>query len=184
MHDSSTKASWSNVNFPRLAFQLWFSPYLERHLPFASVRFIRIEPEGYQHTQWTNTKPDKTVVVAFEHSRVLTIFCSKFFTSDHPLYNVHIVYSQYMGGLKWKPCYKRSRVLASARVPPLVARCYCHLWWYFKAFVIYLVCVKLCKVKWIIPLFAKFLSFCTCPAFPKCQGSRLQKANSHSFAIS
>ena len=25
-----------------------------------------------------------------------------------------------MGGLKWKPCYKKSRALASARVPPLV----------------------------------------------------------------
>ena len=60
------------------------------------------------------------LVVAYEHSRVLAIFCSKVFTSDHPLYNVHIVYSQYMGGLKWKPWYKKSRVLASARVPPIV----------------------------------------------------------------
>ena len=31
------------------------------------------------------------------------------------------MYSQYMGGLKWKLCYKKSRVLASARMPPLVA---------------------------------------------------------------
>ena len=30
------------------------------------------------------------------------------------------MYSQYMGGLKWKLCYKKSRVLASARMPPLV----------------------------------------------------------------
>ena len=41
-----------------------------------------------------------SVEVALEHSRVLAIFCSMVFTSDHPLYNVHIVYSQYMGGLK------------------------------------------------------------------------------------
>ena len=36
------------------------------------------------------------------------------------MYNVHNVYSQNMGDLKWKPCYKKSRALASARVPPLV----------------------------------------------------------------
>ena len=30
------------------------------------------------------------------------------------------MYSQYMGGLKWKLCHKKSRVLASARMPPLV----------------------------------------------------------------
>ena len=30
------------------------------------------------------------------------------------------MYTLYLGGLKWKPCYKKSRVLASARVPPLV----------------------------------------------------------------
>ena len=36
------------------------------------------------------------------------------------MYWEYIVYSQYMGGLKWKPCYKKSRALASARVPPLL----------------------------------------------------------------
>ena len=30
------------------------------------------------------------------------------------------MYSQYMSGLKWKLCYKKSWVLASARMPPLV----------------------------------------------------------------
>ena len=30
------------------------------------------------------------------------------------------MYSKYMGGLKWKLCYKKSRVSASARMPPLV----------------------------------------------------------------
>ena len=34
------------------------------------------------------------------------------------------MYSQYMGGLKWKLCYKKSRVLASARMPPLVIMCF------------------------------------------------------------
>ena len=36
------------------------------------------------------------------------------------MYWEYIVCSQYMGGLKWKPCYKKSRALASARVPPLL----------------------------------------------------------------
>ena len=36
------------------------------------------------------------------------------------MYWEYIVWSQYMGGLKWKPCYKKSRALASARVPPLL----------------------------------------------------------------
>ena len=36
------------------------------------------------------------------------------------MYWDYIVYSQYRGGLKWKPCYKKSRALASARVPPLL----------------------------------------------------------------
>ena len=31
------------------------------------------------------------------------------------------MYSQYMGGLKRKLCYKKSRVLASARMPPLIS---------------------------------------------------------------
>ena len=38
------------------------------------------------------------------------------------MYWDYIVYSQYRGGLKWKLCYKKSRALASARVPPLVYR--------------------------------------------------------------
>ena len=38
------------------------------------------------------------------------------------MYWEYIVCSQNMGGLKWKPCYKNSRALASARVPPLICR--------------------------------------------------------------
>ena len=30
------------------------------------------------------------------------------------------MYTLYMSGLKWKLCYKKSRVLASARMPPLI----------------------------------------------------------------
>ena len=53
-----------------------------------------------------------------------------------PMYWEYIVYSQYMGGLKWKPCYKKSRALASARVPPLldnhlVLLIYCIFWPHF-----------------------------------------------------
>ena len=36
------------------------------------------------------------------------------------MYWEQTMYSQYMGGLKWKLCYKKSRVLASARMPPLM----------------------------------------------------------------
>ena len=52
------------------------------------------------------------LVVAFEHSRVLAIFCSKVFTSDHPLYNVHIVYSQYNG---WSKVKTMLQIIASTR---------------------------------------------------------------------
>ena len=45
------------------------------------------------------------------------------------MYWEYIVFSQYMGGLKWKPCYKKSRALASARVPPLV---FCHCIWFSR----------------------------------------------------
>ena len=35
------------------------------------------------------------------------------------MYSECKMYTLYMSGLKWKLCYKKSRVLASARMPPL-----------------------------------------------------------------
>ena len=61
---------------------------------------------------------------ALEHSRVLAIICSRVFTFDHPCIESIQCAHCTMDGLKWKPCYKKSRVLASARVPPLVL-----IWW-------------------------------------------------------
>ena len=60
------------------------------------------------------------VEVALEHSRVLAIFCTMVFTSDHPCIESIQCAHCTMDGLKWKPCYKKSRVLASARMPPLM----------------------------------------------------------------
>ena len=49
-----------------------------------------------------------------------------------------------MGGLKWKLCYKKSRVLASARMPPLICVYTC-------------VCVHVCLCKQMI-----FVHLCLC----------------------
>ena len=64
------------------------------------------------------------LVVALEQSRVLAIFCITVFTSDHPCIeskqctlNTWVVWNS----LKWKLRYKKSRILASARMPPLIA---------------------------------------------------------------
>ena len=65
----------------------------------AKARFqfnVLVEPS--QEWPWMANVKDKVrtrwwLVVAFEHSRVLAIFCSKVFTSDHPC--VHCILSKH-----------------------------------------------------------------------------------------
>ena len=117
------------MNFSFIKPQLRYDAFREYTFALCSYQVWRVSdvlfvPENKGDIWWDfNELEEYKLVVALEHSRVFAIFCSMVFTSDHLCIeskqctlNTWVVWNS----LKWKLRYKKSRILASARMPPLV----------------------------------------------------------------